>query len=164
MRPGCEKLEVNNPHGRLALQPSMSLIRSYLAAVTAGAAVGLVDYALGLWMSARGLHAEATLLDEWLLAVFTGALVLVIELSHKRDQKRMNEKLRTIELMNHHVRNALNVIVASAYAHGHDKQLNEIRISVNRIEWALREILPGRVTDDYSETAPDKPRMTANER
>jgi len=142
----------------------MSLIRSYLVAVTAGAAVGLVDYALGLWMSAHGLHAEATLLDEWLLAIFTGALVLVIELSHKRDRKRMNEKLRTIELMNHHVRNALNVIVVSAYAHGNDKQLSEIRISVNRIEWALREILSGRVIDDYSETAADQPQVDANER
>ena len=134
----------------------MSLIRTYLLAVTAGAAVGLVDYLLGLWMSAHGLHAEATLLDEWLLAIFTGALVLVIELSHKRDQKRMDEKLRTIKLMNHHVRNALNVIVASAYAHGNERQLSEIRNSVNRIEWALREILSGRVIDDYSETAADK--------
>lgn len=134
----------------------MSLIRCYLLAVTVGAAVGLVDYVLGLWMSAHGLHAEATLLDEWLLAIFTAALVLVIELSHKRDQKRMNEKLRTIKLMNHHVRNALNVIVASAYAHGNERQLSEIGNSVNRIEWALREILSGKVIDDYSETAADK--------
>lgn len=134
----------------------MSLIRSYVVAVTAGAAVGLVDYALGLWMSAHGLHAEATLLDEWLLAIFTGALVLVIELSHQRDQKLMTEKLRTIELMNHHVRNALNVIVASAYVHGKEKHLSEIRTSVNRIEWALREILSGRAIDDYSETTAHK--------
>jgi len=134
----------------------MSPIRSYLVALTAGAAVGLVDYALGLWMSAHGLRAEATLLDEWLLAIFTGVLVFVLELSHNRDQRRMNEKLRMIELMNHHVRNALNVIVASAYVHGNEKQLSEIRISVDRIEWALREILSGRMTDDYSETAADK--------
>jgi hypothetical protein len=58
--------------------------------------------------------------------------------------------------MNHHVRNALNVIVTSAYAHGYYEQLNEIRVSINRIDWALREILPGRVLDDYSETAADK--------
>ena len=137
---------------------SSSLMRRYLAAVTAGAAVGLVDYAIDLWMSARGLHAEVTLLDELLLAIFTGALVLVIELSHQRNQEQMNEKLRTIELMNHHVRNALNVIVASVYVRGHDKQLDEIRTSVNRIEWALREILPGRVVDEYSETAAQKTR------
>jgi hypothetical protein len=74
----------------------------------------------------------------------------------RRRSKYLNEGLKTIELMNHHVRNALNVIVTSIYVHGYDKQLNEIRVSVNRIEWALREILPGRVLDDYSETAAEK--------
>ena len=74
----------------------------------------------------------------------------------RRRSKYLNEGLKTIELMNHHVRNALNVIVTSVYVHGYDKQLNEIRVSVHRIDWALREILPGRVLDDYSETAAEK--------
>jgi len=116
-----------------------SFVRSYLVATTAGVAVALVDYAINLWMSARGLHAEATLLDELLLGIFTGVLVLVLELAHRRDQERMNEKLRTIELMNHHVRNALQTIVDSAYIHGH---LDDVRNSVDRIAWALQEILP----------------------
>lgn len=68
-----------------------SFVRSYLVATTAGVAVALVDYAINLWMSARGLHAEATLLDELLLGIFTGVLVLVLELAHRRDQERMNE-------------------------------------------------------------------------
>jgi hypothetical protein len=55
--------------------------------------------------------------------------------------------------MNHHVRNALQTIVISAYARGHAQQVDEIRTSVSRIEWALREILPGRVLDDYDEHA-----------
>jgi hypothetical protein len=93
-------------------------------------------------MAARGLHAEATLLDELLLAIFTGALVFVIELSHQREQELINEKLRTIELMNHHIRNALQNIMDSSYVHGN---LNEIRTSVDRIQWALREILPGHL-------------------
>jgi hypothetical protein len=96
-------------------------------------------------MAARGLHAEATLLDEFLLATFTGALVFLIEMSHHRDQERMNEKLKTIELMNHHVRNSLQTIVDSAYVHGH---LDEIQTSVGRIAWALREILPGQADDN----------------
>jgi len=74
----------------------------------------------------------------------------------RRRSKYLNEGLKTIELMNHHVRNALNVIVTSVYVHGYDKELNEIGVSVNRIEWALREILPGRVLDDYSDNAAEK--------
>jgi hypothetical protein len=126
-----------------------SSLRVYAIAAAAGVAVALVDYLIGLWMSARGLHAEEILLDEFLLAIFTGALVLVIEFSHQRDQNRMNEKLRTIELMNHHVRNALQTIVDSAYVHGH---LEDIRTSVDRIAWALREILPGQTSDDNEDS------------
>lgn len=117
------------------------LLRRCSVAVGAGAAVALLDYLLGLWMASRGLHAELTLVDEFLLAIFTAALVFVIELSHHRRQERMHEKLRTIELMNHHVRNALQTIVDSAYVHGH---LDEVRASVDRITWALQEILPGQ--------------------
>jgi hypothetical protein len=81
---------------------------------------------------------------------------LLIYLYERNRSQYLNDRLKMIELMNHHVRNALNIIVTSVYVHGYDKQLNEIRVSVNRIEWALREILPGRVLDDYSETAAEK--------
>jgi hypothetical protein len=64
--------------------------------------------------------------------------------------------LKTIELMNHHVRNALQVIVDSAYLHGHAQQLDEIQMSVKRIDWALREILPGRVLDEYNDPGSQK--------
>jgi hypothetical protein len=143
-------------------QSSYSFLRIYLVAAAAAAAVALIDYLLGLWLAARGLHAEATLLDEILLATFTGALVLVIQLSHQRDQERLNDKLKTIELMNHHVRNALQVIADSAYVHGH---LDEIKTSVDRIAWALREVLPGEVEDedgnneDFGGLATSRPRL-----
>src|SRR5581483_7531744 len=98
-----------------------------------------------------------TFIDEILLAVFTGALVFVIELSHRRDEERTNEKLRTIELMNHHVRNALQSIIDSAYVHGN---LDEVRASVDRIAWALQEILPGRTLDhsEHPATQSQEPR------
>lgn len=128
----------------MAFKRSSSFIRIFLVAAGSGAAVALVDYLIGLWMSARGLRADAMLLDEFLLAVFTGALVWVIEFSHQRDENRLNEKLRTIELMNHHVRNALQTIIDSAYIHGH---LDDVQTSVDRIAWALREILPGQTSD-----------------
>lgn len=74
----------------------------------------------------------------------------------RRRSKYLNEGLKTIELMNHHVRNALNVIVLSANGHSHGKLLEGIQASVGRIDWALREILPGRVLDDYDENAAEK--------
>jgi hypothetical protein len=106
-----------------------------------------------------GIKESQRILDDACGGIIAGLLIYRYE--HKRS-KYLNERLKMIELMNHHVRNALNVIVASVYVHGHDKQLNEIRVSVNRIEWALREILPGRVLDDYSETAAEKSRVIAH--
>ena len=101
------------------------------------------------------MHAAVPLVDELLLAIFTGALVLAIELAHDRERERTNEKLRTIQLMNHHVRNALQSIVDSAYVHGN---LDEVHTSVDRIAWALQEILPGETLQDEHSSETQIPR------
>jgi len=83
------------------------------------------------------------------------AELLIYRLEYNR-AKYLNEKLKTIELMNHHVRNALQVIVDSAYLHGHAQQLAEIQNAVKRIDWALREILPGHVLDEFNDPGSQK--------
>jgi predicted ferric reductase len=105
-----------------------------------------VHYGLGTWQRA---------LDDVCGALIAAFLVYRYEYIRS---KRLREKLKTIEMMNHHVRNALQVIVDSVYLHGHARQLEEIENSVKRINWALREILPGKVLDEYDapETAPKK--------
>lgn len=102
-------------------------------------------------------HYGFKLWEQALDTVCAGIIVgLLIYRYERKRSEYLNDRLKIIELMNHHVRNALNVIVTSVYVHGYDKELNEIRLSVNRIDWALREILSGRVLDDYSETAAEK--------
>jgi len=96
-------------------------------------------YGLGEWQRA---------FDDFCGAIIAGLLVYRHEYSRLR---YLTKKLKTIELMNHHVRNALQVIVDSVYLHGHAQQLAEIEDSVKRIDWALREILPGRVLDEYNQ-------------
>ena len=61
--------------------------------------------------------------------------------AHTR-RKQFARRLETIALMNHHIRNALQVISASAYAPQQAREMGAIEDSVNRIQWALREILP----------------------
>ncbi len=62
----------------------------------------------------------------------------------RMQQQRREELRRRIEMiadMNHHVRNALQVISLST--HGRDQQeIANIRESMNRIQWALKEVLP----------------------
>jgi hypothetical protein len=65
--------------------------------------------------------------------------------------------------MNHHVRNALQAISYSPYAE-HEKQMKLIAESVSRIEWALREILPGETAPtDGASSQPGHP-ATASSR
>src|SRR5579864_5143864 len=51
-------------------------------------------------------------------------------------------RLRVIAELNHHVRNALEVISLSAYITRDEEAIRRIMEGVNRIDWALREILP----------------------
>ena len=95
-----------------------------------------------------GLAESQRIVDDTCGAVIAGLLIYRIE---RNRTKYLNEKLKTIELMNHHVRNALQVIVDSAYLHGHSQQLEVIQKSVKRIDWALREILPGHTLDEFND-------------
>ena len=119
-----------------------------ISAVIVGSVVVIFLFLTDQLSRHYGLTEPQRILDDFCGGVIAGLLMYRYE---RGRWKYLNERLKIIELMNHHVRNALQTIVSSAYAHGHDQQLDEIRTSVKRIEWALREILPGRVLDDYAE-------------
>ena len=90
-----------------------------------------------------GLHAEATYVDDFLLAAVTGALIFVLQLQHERELSRQRQSALIIEQMNHHIRNALQVIVYRMDPKTRDsRELRDLRDSIDRIDWALREILP----------------------
>ena len=87
-----------------------------------------------------GLRESQRVVDDICGGIVAGLLVYWYE----RERSRyLTAKLKTIELMNHHVRNALQVISYSTYMEAQARPINEIRDAVNRIDWALREILPG---------------------
>jgi divalent metal cation (Fe/Co/Zn/Cd) transporter len=118
---------------------SRKFVVALLAAVGMFVVVSLVDRML----AEVGRHAEATYIDDFLLAAVTGALVLVLQLHHERELARQRQSAIIIEQMNHHIRNALQVIVYRMDPKARNSQeLREIRDSIDRIDWALREILP----------------------
>jgi signal transduction histidine kinase len=62
--------------------------------------MAIANYLLGRFFAAHGLHGETTYIDEVLLAVFTGTLVLAFDSARQRDRKRANEiKATNDELM-----------------------------------------------------------------
>jgi hypothetical protein len=73
--------------------------------------------------------------------VLGGVLVgILLFLDQRRRDRYLKERLETIGSMNHHVRNALQAIKYARYS---EDDVRVIEDSVARIEWALREILPG---------------------
>jgi two-component sensor histidine kinase len=59
----------------------------------------------------------------------------------------MIRKLKVIRMMNHHVRNSLQVISFASSLPQREELASRVRDSVERIEWALREVLPGQRED-----------------
>lgn len=87
----------------------------------------------------NGITRGAMYVDDLLMGILAGLVVFIYEQRRSRD---MRKKLAVIAAMNHHVRNALQTISYLPYT-DQAKQVHLIQESVNRIQWALQEILPG---------------------
>jgi hypothetical protein len=107
------------------------------------------SFLLGFGLFTLGAVLEATVheddsgitsyLDDLIMGVVAGLVVFTYEQRRSRD---LRQKLTMISSMNHHVRNALQTISYVPYTE-QAKQMLLIQQSVNRIQWALQEILPG---------------------
>jgi len=122
---------------------------SFLLGFSLFACGALVQAVLGL----RGITGISAYLDDLILGVLAGLLVFVYE---QRRSSDMRKKLAVIAAMNHHVRNALQTISYLPYT-DQAKQVQLIQQSVNRIQWALQEILPGEM--EHEQILPPAPKM-----
>jgi hypothetical protein len=87
-----------------------------------------------------GVTGVTAVVDDLLIGVLAGVLVFAYE---RHQHKVILEKMRVISEMNHHVRNALQPIIYSPYLQEQAEQVRIIQEGTRRIEWALREVLPG---------------------
>ena len=116
--------------------------RAILFAILSGVLIFFVS-SLADWMLIRE-HQTARFTVELSDAISAAAIAVLsfqIVRLHQERRQRLRERIEIISEMNHHVRNALQII--SLTATGKDKEeIATIRDSVNRIQWALRELLP----------------------
>lgn len=80
-----------------------------------------------------------------LTGIVAGFLFYSLTNVDRTRRNALRERLRTIAEMNHHIRNALQVITYATATQKNTESMELIRSSVERIEWALREVLPGHV-------------------
>lgn len=123
------------------------LLSSWTTILLAGLLAALLVFMVGAGLDWFVIHEKesrniAISVSDSLAAVIAGVLVFRL-LQYERDRRNLlRHRLEIIAEMNHHVRNALQVISLSAYSNADQQQLNAVKESVNRIQWALREILP----------------------
>ena len=121
--------------------PVASLLRRIGVSLILGFALFGVGAIVTVVLERKHVHGITFYLDDLLLGVLCGLLVFFYE---QRRSRAVLDKIRVIAVMNHHVRNALQAITLAPYA-DQAKQIQVLDESSRRIQWALREILPGEV-------------------
>ena len=117
--------------------------RKFAISLLAGLGTFLAVYLIDVALAHAGIHAETTRLDDGLLGLMVAALVFILERQRELDVRRRQQSAAVIDEMNHHIRNALQIIVTRANLSIHDiPELSQLTNAVDRIDWALREILP----------------------
>ena len=128
-----------NSSGMSRLPKVPSLLRRISFSFLLGFALFLLGAGLQGVLQQRGVTGVNAYVDDLVLGVLAGLLVFAYE--HRRSRE-LRQKLAVISSMNHHVRNALQAIAYVPYTE-QAKQMLLVQQSVNRIQWALNEILPG---------------------
>ena len=122
---------------------SLSTWRIVLLSIAAALAVFFIGTGLDLLLI-REHDTRLVILEssDALGGVVAGALSFRI-LQYERERRaRLRQRIAVIADMNHHVRNALQVITFHAYNSADQEQLEAVKDSMERIQWALKEVLP----------------------
>lgn len=126
----------------------MTNIRSTWISTLRSILIGFGFFVLGsvseVWLQQHTHTRTTAIISDALLGIAVGLVVLFYE---RRQRRSIIRKLEVIRLMNHHVRNSLQVISFAASVPQQEALEAEIQNAVERIEWALREVLPGQRQD-----------------
>ena len=120
--------------------------RSGLLALLVVVIVSLIGIVLDRFLLKEGLpRVEMLIFSNGLTGLFAGGMFFQMAREEKASRELVAERMKTIAELNHHIRNALQVIkfLGGQKRTGLDAmQLQLINDSADRIEWALREVLP----------------------
>lgn len=110
--------------------------------LASGVIAGFIEFfthlAVGHMKATAEYHA---FIDAGVIALMTIALVGVCFASARARRQRTLERIRTASDLNHHVRNALQVITLSRYL-PEEKQSQAVYTSIDRIDEALKRLSP----------------------
>jgi len=118
------------------------MLRRALFSFFLGFGIFILGVALRTMLDTLGVGGMPALIDDLLVGIVAGAMVFAYE---RHQHKLVLARMRVIAEMNQHVRNALQPILYSPFLQEQAEQIRTIQEGTRRIEWALREVLPGEV-------------------
>jgi signal transduction histidine kinase len=122
---------------------------SWRSVLGAALGVGLVSFltteVMHYWLVPDIGRNRERLLAEALSALIVSCLVAKLADMSRRQHRLTMARMQVIAEMNHHIRNALAPISLSVDAIENQQLIRLVSDGVDRIDWALREILPREV-------------------
>ena len=123
-----------------------STLKSTILVVAVAIAVSVVGIVFDRMLMHEGVpRYDLMAISNSLTGVVAGAFFWQARRRERERQMFIRERLHTISEMNHHIRNALQVISFYSYQEQDEKTVAMLGQAVNRIEWALSEVLPGEL-------------------
>ena len=107
---------------------------------------------------------DLVMLSDLLIGLVAAVLVYVIAEAQERRARFVQSRLEVIEQMNHHIRNALQVIAYHSWAGKDQQEVETIEQAVNRITWSLQEILPRILAEGLPKPADKNGKAVAGRR
>ena len=125
-------------------RPNSSLLRRAGTSFLLGFGIFLLGVLLENMLDRFAIKGVSAVLDDLLIGIAAGLLVLAYE---RHRHSAMLRQMRVIAEMNHHVRNALQPILYSPYLKEQAEQIRIVQEGIDRIQWALKEVLPGETVE-----------------
>lgn len=128
-----------------------SRVQLLLASLVFALVVWAVDMGMDRIMIRLGdTRGQLLFVSDAITAVLAGAMMLWVLLIQRTRHIETEQRMQVIAEMNHHVRNALQVISYWGVQERDRQQLRFIHEAVDRIEWALSDVLPRGVPPEPS--------------
>jgi hypothetical protein len=125
--------------------------RSRLLVILVAVAVSIVGVAFDRILLHEGVPRYDLLgISNSLTGIVAGAFFWQASRRERERRDFIRERLAVISEMNHHIRNALQVISFYSYRKQDAETLALLQEAVTRIEWALKEVLPGEHVEDFA--------------
>ena len=130
----------------LGIPPAPWPVRSYKRAIICAAGVGAAIFCTAFFVE-RYFHHQGTdpipmiAVSDAIAGLLGGLLILRLSYNVIERRRVILERLRAIADVNHHIRNALDLIQLSAQTTADKNAIGVIQEGVDRIEWTLREML-----------------------